>query len=370
MTHMERALSLARRALGTASPNPAVGAVVVKDGRVVGEGSTQPPGQAHAEIEALREAGSEARGATLYTTLEPCSHFGRTPPCTGAIIGAGIAEVYVAAVDPNPQVDGKGLSALERAGVETHVDRESEREALEVMDGYVKFITTGAPLITAKFAMSLDGKIATRTGDSKWITGVEARGYVHELRAASDAIMAGINTVLADDPLLTARDDHGSPRERQPLRVLVDSRGRTPPDAKVLSGPGRALVAVSDADDAVRTGLTEAGAEVVALPGADGRVELAALAALLGRRQVTSVLVEGGGVLLGSLFDAGLVDKVVAFVSPAIVGGRDALSPVGGVGIESMADVLRLRRTRVMQLGGDVAIMGYCGAERDVHGDR
>ena len=367
MTFMERALSLARRALGDTSPNPAVGAVVVKDGRVVGEGWTQPAGQAHAEVEALRRAGARADGATLYTTLEPCNHFGRTPPCTQAIIQAGISEVHAAATDPNPLVSGAGMSALAEAGVETKVG-EGELEARELMEAYTKFITSGTPLITAKFAMSLDGKIATRTGDSKWITGEEARRYVHQLRATSDAIMAGINTVIADDPRLTARDDSGVPEPRQPLRVLVDSRGRPPAEAKVLSEPGRTLVVVSNADETARERLAEAGAEVESLPGKDGHVDLTALAGVLGRRDITSVFVEGGGTLLGSLFDEGLVDKVVAFVSPAIVGGAAALSPVGGQGVESMGDALRLTRTSVMHFGEDLAVIGYCG-EEDVHGD-
>jgi diaminohydroxyphosphoribosylaminopyrimidine deaminase/5-amino-6-(5-phosphoribosylamino)uracil reductase len=369
MTFMERALSLARRAQGTTSPNPPVGAVVVKDGQVVGEGWTQPAGQAHAEIVALRKAGSRASGAALYTTLEPCNHFGRTPPCTQAIIHAGIAEVHAAAVDPNPLVSGAGMSTLSDGGVETHVG-EGEADSRELMEAYVKFITTGTPLVTAKFAMSLDGKIATRTGDSRWITGEEARRYVHRLRATTDAIMVGINTVLSDDPRLTARDDDGNPERRQPLRVLVDSAGRTPSDAKVLSEPGNTIVAASKVDAETRLRLTDAGAEVETVPGEDGQVDLAALAAVLGRRDVTSVLVEGGGKLLGSLFDRGLVDKVVAFVSPAIIGGEAALSPVGGVGVESMGDAMRLERVKVMHFGDDLAIIGYCGVRDDVHRNR
>ena len=240
MDYMKLALSLARRTLGSVSPNPAVGAVIVRDGEIVGEGWTQPPGQAHAEIEALRQAGDGASGAMLYVTLEPCNHFGRTPPCTQAIMDAGIAEVHIAATDPNPHVTGGGMARLNDEGIKTLIG-ERENEARQVIEAFTKHAVTGIPFVTAKFAMSLDGKIATRTGDSKWITGEESRRYVHQLRAESDAIMIGINTVLADNPQLTARDDNGTPIKRQPLRVIVDSGGRLPEDAILLNQPGAIL---------------------------------------------------------------------------------------------------------------------------------
>ena len=358
MSHMDRALSLARRALGSVSPNPAVGAVVVKDGAVVGEGWTQPPGKDHAEIVALRQAGEKAAGAALYTTLEPCNHRGRTPPCTEAIIRAGVAEIHAAVVDPNPSVLGKGLSRLEEAGLGGHVG-EGEGEALKVTEAYRKFITTRRPFVTAKFAMSLDGKIATRTGDSRWVSGEESRRYAQGIRAVSDAIMAGINTVVADDPQLTARDENERPLGRQPLRVIIDSRGRIPGNARLLSEPGRTLVAVGNVADAARNRLTEVGVDVQSAAAEDGSVDLAELLRHLGQRDVTSVMVEGGGILLGSLFDRGLVDKVVALVAPTIVGGRDAPTAVGGLGAEKMADALRLDRVEVLQMGRDVAIIGY-----------
>ncbi len=353
MSHMRRALLLARRALGSVSPNPAVGAVIVKDGEVVGEGWTQPPGQAHAEVMALRHAGARARGATLYVTLEPCSHFGRTPPCADAVIAAGIAEVHAALIDPNPLVNGGGIARLRDAGIRTHVG-EGKDEAREIIEAYIKHKTTGLPFVTAKFAMSLDGKIATRSGDSKWITGEEARRYVHELRAVSDAIIVGVNTVIADDPQLTARDAEGKPLARQPLRVVVDSSGRTPKEARMLGEPGKTLIATT------RENLAWAGAETMLVPSRNGLVDAGELLKKLGQRDVTSVFVEGGGTLLGSLFDQRLVDKVIAFVAPAIIGGRAAPSPVGGEGVETMADALRLQRVRVTQLGTDVAITGYC----------
>ena len=360
MSHMERALSLARRAVGSVSPNPAVGAVVVKDGLVVGEGWTQPPGRAHAELVALRQAGTAAAGAALYTTLEPCNHHGKTPPCTQAIIDAGVAEVHAAMVDPNPLASGDGLSRLKEAGIRTVVG-EGEEEVRTVVEAYIKFITTGLPFVTAKFAMSLDGKIATRTGASRWITGEQARRYAHHLRANCDAVMAGINTIVADDPRLTARDDNGVALDRQPLRVVVDGRGRTPLSAKLLAEPGRTLVAVARVDRSVQGRLTRAGAEVEKVPSKDDLVDLAELLRRLGReRSVTSLLVEGGRTLLGSLFDQHLVDKVVAFLAPTIIGGEGAPSAVGGVGVERMADAVRLERVEVLRFGSDTAVIGYC----------
>ena len=360
MTHMERALALGRRALGSVSPNPAVGAVVVKDGVPVGEGWTQPPGQPHAEVMALRQASERARGAVLYTTLEPCVHTGRTPPCTEAIVQAGIAEVRAALLDPNPRVDGKGISRLDLAGVATHVG-EGQTEAGVLIEAFRKFITTGLPFVTAKFAMSLDGKIATRSGDSQWITGEEARAHAHILRATSDAVVVGINTALADNPQLTARDPEGRPLGRQPLRVVVDGKGRLPSSARMLGQPGDTLIAVAGDTQRARTELAAGSVTVESLPGPCGDVDLAALLVLLGRRDVTSVLVEGGGTLLGSLFDAALVDKVVAFVAPVVIGGRTALSAVSGEGVERVADAVGLDDVVVERFGRDLAITGYCG---------
>ena len=358
MSYMERALELAGRAIGSASPNPAVGAVAVKDGEVVGEGWTQPAGSAHAEIMALADAGVKAAGAVLYTTLEPCNHTGRTPPCTQAIIDAGVAEVRVATIDPNPKVDGAGMRRLAEAGIRTHVG-EGEHAARRLMEAYFKHITTGVPFVTAKFAMSLDGKIATRTGDSKWITGEEARRFVHELRRVSDAIMAGIGTVLADDPKLTARDGEGNALARQPLRVIVDSSGKTPTDAKLLSEPGDTLVATAGGDRDSDGRLAGAGAQVQSFSGQNGRVDLDGLLRALGDREITSVFVEGGGALLGSLFDLRAVDKVVAFVAPAIVGGTGAPTAVGGTGARTMGEALRLSDVEVKRFGPDTAVIGY-----------
>ena len=358
MGYMQRALKLSREALGLSSPNPPVGAVVVKDGQVVGEGHTLPPGQAHAEVIALRQAGERARGAHLYTTLEPCCHFGKTPPCTRDIISAGITTVHAATLDPNPLVNGKGLTELQNAGLSVHLD-ECGDEARQLVEAYTKFVETGLPFVTAKFAMSLDGKIATASGDSRWISSEEARRRAADLRRRSDAVMVGIGTVLADDPRLTARDETGRNLPRQPLRVIVEGEAALPAGAQLLSEPGPVLVATPSAAAERAAALGASGAEVAQLPAGDGSVDLEALMQALGQRGVTSLLVEGGGVLLGSMFDMGLVDKVVAFVSPVILGGRDAPSPVAGAGAGAMAAAIRLTRSKTELIGDDVMITGY-----------
>ena len=357
---MRRAVSLARQALGSTSPNPAVGAVVVKNGEIVGEGFTQPAGEDHAEIVALREAGPRANGATLYVTLEPCNHFGRTPPCTDAIIDAGISAVQVAIVDPNPAVSGGGVERLESDGIPTHLGAESAAVRRQ-LEAWLKLVTTGRPFITAKFAMSLDGKISTHTGDSKWITGDKARWHVHKMRARSDAVMVGIGTALADDPRLTARDERGNPLARQPLRVIVDSRGRLPATARLLVEPGETLIAVGSGVDGLQIGEHGEGVEFRQFPLHDRHIDLQHLTEFLAKeRDITSIMVEGGGILLGALFDLGLVDKVVAFVAPTIIGGASAPSPVGGLGAEMMADAVELERVRWKRLGRDMLITGYC----------
>lgn len=384
MDYMERALSLARLALGSSSPNPAVGAVIARDGVIIGQGYTQPPGSAHAEVVALRQAGNRAGGATMYVTLEPCCHFGRTPPCTQAIMEGGIAEVHIATLDPNPLVSGQGKAALDDAGIKTKIG-EHEQEARELNEAYIKFITTGLPFVTVKFAMSLDGKIATGTGDSKWISGEESRGYVHQLRGAADAIMVGVNTILADDPMLTVRGE-GVEREgmgeekgeqKKPLRVIVDSKARTPPTAQIFKQPGKIIVATTHAAPSEQTKkLKEAGAEVLDLPSFshdEGLVDLEELLAELGRREITSVLVEGGSTLLGSFFDffqKGLVDKVIAFIAPLIIGGAEARLAVGGKGAERITDALRLSHVKVERFGDDLMICGYIGGREDVHRNR
>jgi len=358
--YMECALSLARLAMGHTSPNPAVGAVVVKDGLVVGMGYTQPVGSEHAEVMALRQAGEKARDAAMYVTLEPCSHYGRTPPCTEAMIAAGISEVYVALVDPNPVVSGSGIGRLNEKGIKTHVGL-GQQEAYQINEAYIKHVTTGLPFVVAKFAMSLDGKIATKSGDSKWITSEEARNYAHALRCTFDAIMVGVNTVMADNPHLTARGCGGRSGigKMQPLRLVVDTEGRIPVDSHVFEPPGGILVAVGEPFDTARKQeLAQAGAEVVELPASNGSVDIAELFKLLGKRGIVTVLVEGGGKVLGSLFDQRLVDKVLAFVSPVIIGGREAAC-VGGNGVDRMVEALRLSRVDIKIFGDDILVSGY-----------
>jgi diaminohydroxyphosphoribosylaminopyrimidine deaminase/5-amino-6-(5-phosphoribosylamino)uracil reductase len=358
--YMRQALALARLAQGQVSPNPAVGALIVKDGEIVGQGYTQPPGSSHAEIVALHQAGDKARGALMYVTLEPCCHFGRTPPCTRAIIDAGIAEVHMAMIDPNPIVSGRGEEDLQKEGIKTGVG-DHEEEARTINEAYIKYIKTGLPFVTAKFAASLDGKIATRTGDSKWITGAEARKYVHYLRYTSDAVMAGANTIIADDPYLTCRYGGigGAVKNRQ-VRVIVDGLGRTPPTARVFSEPGKVLIAIGDPVDAsTKETLVRCGAELLEFPAPDGRIDMSTLLSVLGRREITSLMVEGGGLLLGSLFDAGLVDKVVAFIAPIVIGGGRAIMAVSGEGAERIANATRLERVSVEKFGDDVMVSGY-----------
>ena len=357
--YMKRALALARQAMGSTSPNPAVGAVIVKSGEVLGEGHTLPPGRSHAEVVALTSAGEGSRDGSLYVTMEPCCIHGRTPPCTEAIIAAGIAEVHAATIDPNPRVSGAGLSKLRSSGVKVF-HGEGEEDARQLYEGFAKHVNTGLPFVTAKFAMSLDGKIATHTGDSKWIAGEIARGYVQEMRKTSDAIMVGVNTVLRDDPQLTARDEDGRPLARQPLRVVLDSGARTPPDARMLKEPGHTLIAVTRPPDGRVASLMEAGAEIIRLPETrDGRVEPRALLEALGARGVVSLMVEGGGTLLGSLFHLGLVDKVVAFIAPVVIGGGDAPSPVAGKGVDCLIEATTLERVRVEPVGEDIMVVGY-----------
>ncbi len=361
MDYMERALSLAKLALGQVSPNPAVGAVVVKDDVIVGQGYTQPPGSWHAEALALNQAGEQARGSVLYVTLEPCCHHGRTPPCSQAVVAAGISEVHMAMLDANPLVSGRGKDELEREGIETYVG-EHETEAREINEAYIKFITTGMPFVTAKFAVSLDGKIATRSGDSKWISGEAARKQVHSLRYTNDAIMAGANTVLTDDPRLTTRccAGKGGTARKQPLRVIVDGKGRTPLTARVFNETGKTLVAVGKTvTPEEKAAFTQVGAELLELPSEQERVDLERLLKTLGERQITSVLVEGGSILLGSLFDSGLVDKVVAFIAPVIIGGEEAKTAVGGRGVDKVVDSLKLKRVKVEMFGEDLMVSGY-----------
>lgn len=352
--HMTRALALARRGLYTTHPNPRVGCVLVRDGEIVGEGWHLLAGGPHAEIEALRMAGGKARGADCYITLEPCCHHGRTPPCSEALVRAGIRRVVVAMIDPNPRVAGQGLAQLRAAGIET-VCGILEKEARALNRGFCRRMQSGRPWVTAKLAASLDGRTALASGESRWITSEAARRDVHALRAASSAILTGIGTVLLDDPALTARLDSGE-EMLQPLRVVVDSKLRMPPAARMLGLPGRTLIATVAEDADRRAGLERSGAEVLVLPpDVAGRVDLAALLEALGRREVNEVLVEAGPVLNGALVENRLVDEWVVYLAPSLLGdaGRGLFHLPG---IQTMADRIELEFQEIRRIGPDLRI--------------
>jgi len=374
MTHRQweaRALELARSVLGRTRPNPAVGAVLVRDDTVVGEGATQPAGGPHAEIIALGTAGERARGATLYVTLEPCCHHGRTPPCTDAIRAAGVAEVRYAIGDPNPQVAGRGDCLLRSAGVRVIPGRGWwAQEARRLNEAFFHWVRTGRPFVVAKWAMSLDGRIATHSGDSRWITGEEARHRVHQVRNVTDAILIGSGTALADDPVLTTRLKTGE--VRHPLRIVLDARGRLPVTARLVAGglPGRTLVATTASSPPTwRAELAAGGVEVLVLPAGTGRgVALVSLLDLLGQRDITSMLVEGGATVLGAFVEAGLVDKYLVFVAPVVIGGAAAPGPVGGTGVAVLAQALRLHLDRIEHIGQDVLLTCYPRHAADLPG--
>src|SRR5262245_21838205 len=342
---IQLAIQLAAQGAALVSPNPLVGSVVVKDGVVVGRGYHRYHDLKHAEAWALEEAGADARGATVYVNLEPCSHQGagkRTPPCSKALIDAGVKRVVASMLDPNPRVDGHGFELLREAGIDVEIGL-MEREARRLNERYIKFITTGLPFVHLKMALSRDGRIATRTGESKWITGGDARAPSQMLRHEYDAILVGINTVLADNPALTDRTQ--LPRRRPLVRVLLDSKLRAPFESQlVMSADESPLIVFTteyhDIDtDSIMSRMAEHmtlenyGAEVVTLASENGRPDLKAVLAELGKRQLTSLLVEGGAEVAGSFIEQRLVDKVTFFIAPKIIGGREALSGIGGSGI-------------------------------------
>lgn len=350
---MRRALALARR--GRTSPNPMVGAVIVRDGEIVGEGYHRRAGMPHAEVEAIKAAGDKARGAVMYVTLEPCCHFGRTPPCTQAVIAAGISHVEAAMVDPNPAVSGKGLAELQTAGVTTGVGI-LEDQARKLNEVFIKHTTTRLPFVTLKFAMTLDGKIATRTGDSKWISCDKSRRIVHGVRSRVDAVMVGVGTLLADDPELSARQG----RVSYPTRVVVDSKALAPADAKMFSLPGETIIATTQSAPEDRiVKLKQAGARILIIEEDAGRVSLPSLMRALGETGVTSILLEGGGRIAASALSSGVVDKVIVFIAPKIIGGAEARTPVEGLGVAMMAEAFALERLKVRNIGCDIMIEAY-----------
>jgi len=329
---------------------------VVNEGKVVGEGYHERPGSAHAEVIALKRAGSMARGGTLYVNLEPCCHFGKTPPCVGEIIKAGVKQVICSMEDPNPLVSGRGFAGLKEAGIPVKVGI-LEDEARRLNEAFIKFITTGIPFITAKYAMSLDGKIATRSGLSRWITGEDSRELVHRLRQRTDGIIVGIGTVIKDDPLLTCRLPES---RKQPVRIVVDSTLRIPENARLITNrDSLTIIATTSRSEARAKELESIGVQILEVPEKSGRVDVTALVAALGKKGLTRLLVEGGSALMASFFEEKLVDKVYVFTAPLIIGGGDAPTPVGGIGSLNLEDAPRIKDMEVSRVGDDVFVTGY-----------
>jgi diaminohydroxyphosphoribosylaminopyrimidine deaminase/5-amino-6-(5-phosphoribosylamino)uracil reductase len=363
--YMKMALDLAVKGCGNTTPNPVVGAVVVKEGRVVGKGYHKAAGTAHAEVHAINDAGKRAKQATLYVTLEPCNHTGRTPPCTQKILEAEISRVVVAMKDPNPHVRGDGVGYLEANGVSV-TSGVMQSEAEKINEVFVKYIQTRQPFVILKCAATLDGQLATRTGDSKWVTGKKARQYVHELRHAVDAIMVGIETVRKDDPSLTTRLENGTGKD--PVRVILDTQLSIPEQAKILQLDSQAVTIVVTGDlssepDRLRKKdrLEEQGARVLQAPLKENRIDLEKLMKLLGGMQITSILIEGGGRVAASSFSAGIVDKIMFFYAPKILGGNDGIPICSGPGPDLMKDSMPIRDVNLERLGEDILVEGYVG---------
>lgn len=350
--YMRLAIQLARQGCGWVNPNPMVGAVIVKDGRIIGQGCHKKYGEPHAERNALADCQTPAAGATLYVTLEPCCHHGKTPPCTEAIIESGISRVVVGSSDPNPLVAGKGIAILRSHGIEVRENVATD-ECDKLNESFFHYIQNKTPYVVMKYAMTMDGKIATHTGKSKWITGTEARRRVHEDRHRYSAIMVGAGTVLSDDPMLTCRLENG----RNPLRIICDTRLRTPLDAKIVTTAGitPTLIATAVTDTGRHQRYLEAGCKVMVLPQKDDHIDLISLMQRLGQQQIDSLLLEGGGTLNWSALQSGIVNKVQAYVAPKLFGGSGK-TPVEGVGVESPEGAFLLSKPVVTQAGEDILL--------------
>ena len=356
---MRRALEMAGKAAGRTSPNPRVGAVIVKNGRMIAEGYHKKAGRPHGEIEALRKAGKKARGAQMFVNLEPCCHHGRTPPCTDAIIASGLKEVFVGMRDPNPLVAGKGIRRLKQAGIAVH-NGVLTPQCRQLNEEFAKYIQTGTPWVILKSALSLDGKTATATGQSQWITGPEARERVHRMRDRVDAILVGPGTVLKDNPRLTTRLKKG--RGHNPARVILDAKAEIPLNARVFQRAAREQVVyvTSSKASAVRLNrLRNTGVDIKILPKRSCHISLKKLIKMLGQMEITSLLIEGGSGLNASALKAGIVDKVVLFLAPLIIGGDTAPGVVGGPGIKSLKQALNLKKLTVTPVGADWMVEGY-----------
>jgi diaminohydroxyphosphoribosylaminopyrimidine deaminase/5-amino-6-(5-phosphoribosylamino)uracil reductase len=356
--YMRIAFQLAEKARGRTSPNPMVGALVVKGGRIIGRGYHRKAGEPHAEAIALKKAGWKAKGATLYVTLEPCSHTDkRTPPCTPLVLQSKVKRVVVSMVDPNPRVSGGGIRALRKAGLDV-VTGVLEAEAKKLNEAYVKYINTGMPFVTVKIAQTLDGKIATASGESKWITGEQARAEGHRLRNSNDAILVGINTVLNDNPSLTTRIPGG----RDPIRVILDSRLRIPLNAKIITQKSLAKTYIATLDTMPKgklVKLLDTGTEILLARGREGRVDLKDLIKMLGRFGITSVLIEGGAEVNASALKSGIVDKVVMFIAPKLMTGADSLCSIGGKSPAKLGRAVILHHVTSSFVGRDMMVEGY-----------
>jgi diaminohydroxyphosphoribosylaminopyrimidine deaminase/5-amino-6-(5-phosphoribosylamino)uracil reductase len=355
---MKMALDLALKAKGRTSPNPLVGAVLVKEGKVIGTGYHQKAGMPHAEIEALKATGERARGADLYVNLEPCCTFGKTPPCCDALIKSGVKRVFAGMKDPNPLVSGKGFEILKGVGIET-VGGILEEEARKTNEIFIKYITTKKPFVILKSAASLDGKTAAPSGESKWITGEEARGKVHEIRDEVDAVMVGVNTVIRDDPMLTARPK--GREEKIPYRIVLDSALKIPENSRLLRDDAKkTIIATTNKCPMEKAASLEAiGAIVIRVEEEGGMVCLPALMKKLGEMEITSVLIEGGSRVNASALRSGIVDKVVFFYAPKIIGGADAFPMFGLEGARELKDAIRIKNMEVSRVGEDVMVVGY-----------
>ena len=358
--YMKASIKLGKRAECMTSPNPLVGAVVVKNGRMVGKGYHRIAGAPHAEVLAINQAGKHLRGAVLYVTLEPCDHYGRTPPCTDAIIKSGIRKVVAAMKDPNPINNGRGLRRLKKHGIKV-ITGVLKEEAVEINAPYIKFIKTKMPYVTVKAASSLDGKIATRTGESKWITGEDSRRYVRRLRGKVDAVMIGLNTIMKDDPLLMA--DRSS--KKNPIRIIVDSHLTTPLNARIFSTikSSPIIIATIKRYPKIKR-YEEKGARVIVTRQKAGRIDLKDLFKKLAEREITHILVEGGGELIGNLVDERLVDRYLFFFAPKIMGGRDAITSVEGKGISKLRNALSLKIVKIRKFRDDILIEAEACPER------
>ena len=357
--YMSRAIELAKKGWGRTNPNPLVGAVIVKEDRVIAEGFHEVIGCAHAEVAAFNNAVEDVSGGTLYVNLEPCSHYGRTPPCANAIIESKIKKVVIAMIDPNPKVSGRGVQMLRGAGVEVEVGV-LEEEAKKLNEIFINYVVRKKPFVILKTAMTIDGKIASANGDSKWVTSEASRDHVHLLRDRVAAIMVGINTIIKDDPMLTTRlvDRIGT----DPIRIIVDSKGNIPLDSRVLckdSKAGVILATTSSIDKDKERQLVEKGVKVIKAEGKDGHVDLIKLSQELYMLEIDSVLLEGGGILNAAAIDTGIVDKVMFFIAPKILGGKDAVTPVEGKGIQLMGEALKLKDVSLSKFGEDILVEGY-----------